>query len=306
MSARRGVLLALLLAACGADPSAPAQAPARFYVVGPNGARTGTRSLLPGFGVSIIEEVMLGAQRMGRTRQGRLLPMRDLQPAHPSSFRGETIVDARMDFAWVGPHDAQLWPRPETRGKPKARREAHAVVRLREETGPADWVPVEGGWMRAADLHRPVRTPRPNQARAHGPWIDVDLASQTLVAYSGDQPVFATLVSTGIGKPGTTFATPLGVHPIEIKLLAATMDNIEHDGVVPYSYEDVPHTQYIGRVALHGAFWHDDFGKPVSHGCINVSVQDAERLFAFTLPALPDGQTQVSATAGESSVIRVR
>jgi L,D-transpeptidase catalytic domain len=305
MSARC-LLAALLLGACSAEAAAPAAAPARFYVVGPNGTRSGTRSLLPGFGVAITEEVMLGAQRMGRTRQGRLLPMRDLQPAHPSSFRGEAIVEGRMNFAWIGPSPSQLWSRPEARGKPKALRKAHTVVRLREENGPHDWVAVDGGWMRAADLRRPGLTARPNQARPSAPWIDVDLASQTLVAYEGDRPVFATLVSTGIGKPGTTFATPRGVHPIEIKLLAATMDNIEHDLVVPYSYEDVPHTQYIGRVALHGAFWHDDFGKPVSHGCINVSVQDAEHLFALTLPALPQGQTQISASAQKSSVIRVR
>jgi hypothetical protein len=306
LSGLRAWLAALLLCACSAEHSAPAAAHARFYVVGHQGTRIGSRVLLPGFGVAITEEVMLGAERMGRTRQGRLLPMRDLEPAHPSSFRGETIVDDRMEFAWIGPSDSYLWPRPEARGKPKARRSAHAVVRLRDEAGPRDWIAVEGGWMQAAELHRPVLTPRPNQARPHAPWIDVDLASQTLVAYEGDRPVFATLVSTGVGKPGGTFATPRGVHAIEIKLLAATMDNVEHEGVAPYSYEDVPHTQYIGRVALHGAFWHDDFGKPVSHGCINVSVQDAERLFAFTLPVLQHGQTQVSADAQQSSVIRVR
>lgn len=306
MNAARNWLALLLIGACSAEPAVPAAAHARFYVVGPNGSRTGNHDLLPGFGVAVIEEVMLGAQRMGRTRQGRLLPMRDLEPAHPSSFRGESVVEGRLNFAWVGPSDSYLWPRPEARGKPKARRKAHAVVQLRDEAGPRDWLAVDGGWMQAADLRRPSLAPRPNQARPHSPWLDVDLASQTLVAYEGDQPVFATLVSTGIGKPGSPFATPRGVHPIEIKLLAATMDNIEHDGVVPYSYEDVPHTQYIGRVALHGAFWHDDFGKPVSHGCINVSVQDAEHLFHFTLPALPNGQTQVSARAQESSVIRVR
>jgi hypothetical protein len=83
------------------------------------------------------------------------------------------------------------------------------------------------------------------------------------------------------------------------------MDNLEHRGVARYSY-DVPFAQYIGRVALHGAFWHDRFGTPVSHGCINVSIRDAQRLFAFTEPALPRGESEVSARAGSGSVIRIR
>ena len=91
------------------------------------------------------------------------------------------------------------------------------------------------------------------------------------------------------------------------KLLAATMDNLEHTDVVPYSYEEVPFTQYIGRVALHGAFWHDQFGVPRSHGCINLSPADAEWLFGFTKPLLPEGDREVAATEKQpGTVVRVR
>jgi hypothetical protein len=67
--------------------------------------------------------------------------------------------------------------------------------------------------------------------------------------------------------------------------------------VVPYSYEDIPLVQYVTeRVALHAALWHRRFGHPASHGCINLSPADAERLFAFTTPRLAPGQTGVAAS----------
>jgi hypothetical protein len=85
------------------------------------------------------------------------------------------------------------------------------------------------------------------------------------------------------------------------------MDNLEHTDVVPYSYEEVPFTQYIGRVALHGAFWHDQFGVPRSHGCINLSPADAEWLFGFTKPVVREGESEATATEKKpGTVVRVR
>jgi lipoprotein-anchoring transpeptidase ErfK/SrfK len=119
--------------------------------------------------------------------------------------------------------------------------------------------------------------------------------------------VFATLVAAGVGADGSAFATPKGIHRVRAKLRATTMDNLEHTGVVPYSYEEVPFTQYIGRVALHGAFWHDQFGTPRSHGCINLSLADAERLFAFTKPHLGAGVAELAASErNPGTIVRVR
>ena len=86
------------------------------------------------------------------------------------------------------------------------------------------------------------------------------------------------------------------------------MDNLEHTDVVPYSYEDIPLVQYFtDRVALHAALWHQRFGHPASHGCINLAPADAERLFAFTSPRLPsaDGELYVR-PGGVATVVRVR
>ncbi len=188
-----------------------------------------------------------------------------------------------------------------------ARRARYARLTLASRDGPQGFYRVADGWMSQADLRVPHLSPRPPEVADAEPWIDVDLGTQTLVAYLGDKPVFATLVAAGVGAEGSPLSTPKGVHHIRAKLLAATMDNLDHTGVAPYSYEEVPFTQYIGRVALHGAFWHDRFGAPHSHGCINLSLADAEWLFGFTRPALPEGEHEVAATEKRpGTLVRVR
>ena len=153
----------------------------------------------------------------------------------------------------------------------------------------------------------PTVTARPAAVGPREAWIDVDLSSQTLVAYEGDEPRFATLVSTGIGGPGSPLATPTGVFRIRSKHEIVRMDNLEHTGVEPYAY-DVPLTQYFSEgKALHAALWHDQFGHPRSHGCINLSPEDARWLFGFTAPILGPGAGEVAATAARpGSVVRVR
>jgi lipoprotein-anchoring transpeptidase ErfK/SrfK len=116
-------------------------------------------------------------------------------------------------------------------------------------------------------------------------WIDVNLAEQTLVAYEGATPVFATLVSSG--RPG--HETPTGSFRIYGKHVTITMDDTLA-GDEAYSIEDVPWTQYFQEgYALHAAFWHDKFGRVRSHGCVNLSPSDARRLFFWTGPQIAAG-----------------
>ena len=276
-----------------------------YYIVGKNGAqlRDGTK-LLPGFGVVIVEQHSFAGAMIGTTSLGREVAMRDLRPANPSHFSGMLVDDAGLNFGWVIREGAAVYARPDAESKIVARRARYARLPLSSPDGPQGFYRIADGWMSEADLKVPKRAARPASVADDEPWLDVELATQTLVAYQGDKPLFATLVATGVGADGSPFATPKGIHRIRAKLLAATMDNLEHKGVVPYSYEEVPFTQYIGRVALHGAFWHDQFGAPRSHGCINLSPSDAEWLFRFTQPVLPEGEKEIAAKAG--TVVRVR
>ncbi len=158
-------------------------------------------------------------------------------------------------------------------------------------------------------MRRPAVSPPPASLRPNERWIDVDLASQTLVAFEGDRPVFATLVSTGKGKEGTDTATPRGESRIWVKLTSSNMDNLEDEEAQKYyAIEDVPYVQYFAKgVGLHGAFWHRGFGKVRSHGCVNLAPLDAQRLFAFTSPHLPAGWTAALPSGiEEGTLVRVR
>jgi hypothetical protein len=316
------VLLLLSLGACrcnedqrGSSAESPddlpgANARPRYFIVGRNGAQTIEKNpimLLPGFGVSIVEQYQSGGELRGRSSQGREFAMRDLRPAQPSRFAGAQVGNGGLSFGWVTKNGASVYAQPDVSSKTVERQVRYARLGLVSPDGPQGFYRVGSGWMSKADFTVPRAVPRPLEVSGDEPWIDVELRTQTLVAYRGDRPVFATLVAAGVGADGTAFATPKGVHRVRAKLLATTMDNLEHTGVVPYSYEEVPFTQYIGRVALHGAFWHDQFGAPRSHGCINLSLADAEWLFGFTRPALPDGMKEIAATQkSPGTVVQVR
>src|SRR5438270_13687560 len=108
-----------------------------------------------------------------------------------------------------------------------------------------------------------------------GYWVAVDLYEQTLVAYEGKTPFFATLVSTGLPKHDT----PEGLYKIWAHM---TQDNMSGATGAPSAYDlqHVPWVMYFNEsISLHGTYWHDLFGYRQSHGCVNLSISDAKYLF---------------------------
>jgi lipoprotein-anchoring transpeptidase ErfK/SrfK len=92
----------------------------------------------------------------------------------------------------------------------------------------------------------------------------------------------------GLEDPEHTTATKRGIFRIHTKHVTSTMSSDEAGE--EFELRDVPYVQYFDQgYALHGAYWHDRFGTPKSHGCINLSPEDARRLFFFTEPQLPEG-----------------
>jgi lipoprotein-anchoring transpeptidase ErfK/SrfK len=161
----------------------------------------------------------------------------------------------------------------------------------------------EGWWMRGSDGTYTEPGPPPAGLLAGEKWIDVNLSRQTLVAFQGDAPVYATLVSTGrkARDPDDKVhdhQTIQGNFRIREKHIAITMDGDgPAPGDMPYSIEDVPYVMYFeGSYALHGAFWHSNFGRPQSHGCVNLAPLDAKQLFFWSEPQLPQGWHGVLAT----------
>lgn len=159
----------------------------------------------------------------------------------------------------------------------------------------------DGWWLRGTDVAYTQPGAPPADLAPGEKWVDVNLARQTLVAFEGTRPVFATLVSSG--RKGADkehdHKTPTGTWRVREKHVAATMDG---DGVaagdLPYSIEDVPFIMYyFESYALHGAFWHDNFGRQQSHGCVNLAPLDAKRIFLWSDPPLPAGWHGVQSSA---------
>ena len=248
-----------------------------------------------------------GGRRYLRIFDGRWLPEADLTHVRPSRFAGARLAPGEsLLFGWTTSPDASVFADPDDHAPRLSARPRGARVTLSGACR-AGFCPLAVGWMRAGDLARPNAAPRPGDVGPRERWIDVDLSSQTLVAYEGDAPRFATLVATGIGVPGSPFETPSGVFRIRSKHAVVRMDNLEHSGVDPYAY-DVPLTQYFSEgKALHAAPWHDQLGHPRSHGCINLSPEDARWLFDFTAPRLGAGEAAVfSSRARPGTLVRVR
>jgi LysM repeat protein len=129
------------------------------------------------------------------------------------------------------------------------------------------WV---GQRLKVSQAGAPLPAPAPRPAPTGGKWIDVDLSKQRLTAYEGQTPVFSTLISGGL--PATP--TVVGRFSIQTKLAAQTMSG------PGYWLPNVPYVMYFyGSYAIHGTYWHNNFGRPMSRGCVNMSVADAAWLY---------------------------
>ncbi len=250
-----------------------------------------------GFGVIVRRHEMHRGVPFARTRRGLYVESDALRRARGSDFGGVAIEPGTpLDIAWVGRRGARMHER--RGGRVVRRAGAREVLHVRAtERG---WTELtDGTFVRTRDIVVAAPAERPEGVAEDGTWIDVDVDAQTAVAYRGDQPVYATLVSTGKNRP--SHATPEGVHRLWVKLAFSDMDNLEREDLESnYALERVPWVQYFeGANGLHAAFWHDDFGRRKSHGCVNLAPRDARVLFDFTEPALPPGWTAIFPTPDE-------
>lgn len=118
-------------------------------------------------------------------------------------------------------------------------------------------------------------------------WIEIDLSEQRLYAHEGDRIVYNFLVSTGKWAP-----TPTGEFRIWIKLRYTTMSGGNKADNTYYYLPNVPYTMFFYKgYGLHGTYWHNNFGQPMSHGCVNLSIPDSEKLFAWAEPTLEENKT---------------
>ena len=104
-------------------------------------------------------------------------------------------------------------------------------------------------------------------------WIDINLSTQRISAYDGDKKIKTFLISSGL--PGTPTVT--GRFRVYVKYVATLMSG------PGYYLPNVPYTMYFyNGYGIHGTYWHNNFGYPMSHGCVNMRTSEAEWLFNWS------------------------
>jgi len=264
------------------------------------------RRMERGFYVSLDREMEKGRRRYWRTQSNGFIPSRGLLLVGQREFQGLVLRDRglALPLGFVLSNKSSAYTANERgqlrRAEQPGYHHAFPIVEQRDVRGVAHYVAADGRLYRAQDVARIERRAQPAEVAADEKWVDVDLTAQSLVAYVGAEPLFATLISSGRIKddldPLKNFETPRGAFRISSKHLTASMDG-DHAIDGPYSIEDVPYVMYFELAfALHSAFWHNSFGRPRSHGCINLAPLDAKWLFEFVEPGLPRGWHGVYAT----------
>lgn len=106
--------------------------------------------------------------------------------------------------------------------------------------------------------------------------IEVNLTTQTLRAYEGGKVVYTTVISSGIKR----YPTVTGTYRIYAKLLSQRMRG--GTGADRYDLPNVPNVMYFYKgYAIHGTYWHNNFGRPMSHGCVNANLKAATWLYKW-------------------------
>jgi lipoprotein-anchoring transpeptidase ErfK/SrfK len=197
-----------------------------------------------------------------------------------SSFAG-VLVDGPLPYpmAWmVRPTKPSAVPgRTPDKAAPTLPRYSRVYVFAMVKAQGWKWYLVgPGRWIKQTSLAlvAPARKPDGVQGR----WVAVDLWQQVFTAYEDDRLVFTTLISSGMRR----YPTRQGLFNIWIRLRTDDMSG-SMGAPDEYNLPYVPFVMYFDKgISLHGAYWHDGFGFPRSHGCVNMSLTDAHWLFDWT------------------------
>ncbi len=258
--------------------------------------------MLKGFYIAVSRTFQWQGRTWLRSTKGHIAPADRLHITKGSEFHGVELDDTwQLPIGWtygfqktkprfiIDPDSGQL--------KRKGSVERFQAINLtgkEREINKRTYVETsDGDWLRSSDLRITRPGPPPKDLAPNERWVDVNLSAQTLVLFEGSKPVYATLISSGKRHQDKDkdHSTPTGEWRIETKHIATTMDG---DGTaagdLPYSIEGVPYVMYFHKsYALHGAFWHQNYGVRMSHGCVNLAPLDAKYIFFHTDPPVHEG-----------------
>lgn len=138
--------------------------------------------------------------------------------------------------------------------------------------------------------------------------IEVDLARQRVYAYEGDTKVFEFIVSTGKWA-----LTPTGVFAIWAKVRSQKMSGGDPKIGTYYYLPNVPYVMFFYNddvpkmkgFSFHGTYWHDNFGHPMSHGCVNMKTADAEELYQWADPQVTNPKAWSTLASADNTGTKV-
>lgn len=241
------------------------------------------------------------------------LPASAIREHKPSTYVGTRLGDDTgltlpIAFVWPRGGATKAWTRGASKGggarRQLSQRTPVPVLEEKLEGTVTTYRIGDAEWIDASQVRVAKPAPLPAGVKRGERWIDIDLDTQILVAYEGDLPVYATMVSTGAKDT----PTETGVYRVWNKRNESDMKGLS--GEDPYSVATVPWTQYYSPergLALHTSYWHDKFGTPRSHGCTNLAPRDARWLYFFTDPQVPPGWSMAAGVVeAPGSIVRVR
>lgn len=268
----------------------------------PTDAETGApiRQLIPpNTWVSIEEDIAYGGRTWARINPDEYVQADRLIPAAPSSFHGVLVEEQSRGYvAFVVAEllNVRAAPGTDEDNPPIAQLPRYSVVQVYDQQvvdGEAWYRIGERQWVLGQHVRVVVPVRVPDGVGPDEKWISVNLDQQTVAAYEGRRMVYATLTSTGL----PWWPTVEGLFRVWAKLRTGKMSGGSLEWGDYYYLEDVPWILYFYRgYGVHGAYWHDGFGYPRSHGCVNLSPLDARWFFDWAGPAIPENRRAILST----------
>lgn len=218
-----------------------------------------------------------------RTSSGLWLPSDTLSTeVMTSRFAGFHLPDEKLKYpvAWLLVHIRPgLYPGDESNPEASLMLR-YTTVNIYDRVLVDGWYWYQIGvdkWVKQTQvaMYKPIERPAEVDTER---WISIDLYEQVMVAYEGEQPIYATLISSGLSE----WPTNEGFFHVYVRLQRTVMAGAW--GRPDFYYlQEVPWTMYYDNdIALHGAYWHDGFGYRRSHGCVNMSITDSKWLFDWS------------------------
>ncbi|APR76937.1 Hypothetical protein A7982_02284 [Minicystis rosea] len=294
----------------GMDALPPAFAPAADSVkIG--GLKKGSGVAVAG---SLGVDAGTAARRFGVTADGRLVPIDRMKPILGSTWHGIDLDKVGLPVAFVhklGVHGYSLAKGKATEHEDEVERRAAIPLsgKFRTVEGVRYEETRDGTWMRSKDIVVVVKRHKfPDFAKGGQKWLDVSVATQTLTAYEGTKPIYATLITTGrdqLKDPATSASTARGTFKVLAKHVTRTLDPREVQGA--FDVADAPWVmEFEPGHALTGMYWGEGVGEASTFHAVGLTPIDARRLWTWSDPQLPEGWHAVYGGGDDSTIVFVR